>query len=122
MPEHPTRDDNETTTTRCPICRTPFIAVRRQRYCTNACRQIAYRRRHHTADPAVVLDPPAASRRDHTIYACSECDQRYLGQQWCPNCQHPCRRIGPGGICPHCDEPVAINEITGTREEGATTT
>jgi hypothetical protein len=58
MPEHPTRDDNETTTTRCPICRTPFIAVRRQRYCTNACRQIGYRRRHHTADPVVVLHPP----------------------------------------------------------------
>jgi hypothetical protein len=37
-----------------------------------------------------------------------ECEQRYLGEQWCVGCVRPCRRVGVGGLCPHCDEPVAI--------------
>ena len=114
MPDTPPRDDIETTTQPCPVCRTPFTAVRRQRYCTNACRQIAYRRRHHTAGPVDV--PPRAGRRDSTVYICGECDQRYLGEQWCPDCQRPCRRIGPGGTCPHCDEPVAAQDLLNTQD------
>ncbi len=109
MPDTPARDDNETTSNRCPICSTPFTAIRRQRYCTNACRQIAYRRRHHPPEPTIELPP--GSQRENTVYACDECDQRYHAQQWCPDCQRPCRRIGPGGTCPHCDEPVAVQEL-----------
>ena len=56
------------------------------------------------------------SRRPHpadtTIYQCPECGQRYLGQQRCDDCGTFCRRIGPGGPCPHCDEPVAIKDLT----------
>jgi hypothetical protein len=108
MPEPPSRDDNETTTT-CPVCASTFTPVRRQQYCTNACRQIAYRRRHHALQPVETLTP--ARRRDSTVYACDECEQRYLGQQWCPDCNRPCRRIGTGGNCPHCDEPVALTDL-----------
>jgi hypothetical protein len=36
---------------------------------------------------------------------------RYLGEQYCSDCRSFCRRIGPGGTCPHCDEPVAINDL-----------
>ncbi|HEX3219488.1 MAG TPA: hypothetical protein VNO31_15040 [Umezawaea sp.] len=109
MREPPSRDDNETTTARCPICNSGFTPIRRQRYCTNACRQIAYRRRHHSADPVEQL--PSTRHRDTTVYTCDHCEQRYLGQQWCPDCNRPCRRVGPGGICPHCDEPVAIQDL-----------
>ena len=35
-----------------------------------------------------------------------------LGEQRCPDCATFARRIGPGGPCPHCDEPVAITDLT----------
>ncbi|MGH3514229.1 MAG: DUF2614 family zinc ribbon-containing protein [Pseudonocardiaceae bacterium] len=50
-------------------------------------------------------------RRDTTIYACPDCDTRTLGQQRCPDCNTFTRRLGPGGHCPHCDEPVTVNEL-----------
>ena len=110
MPEHPSRDDNETTTKPCPVCGNTFTPIRRQTYCTNACRQVAHRRRHHQAEAATI--PAAAPRPSTTVYACPECEQRYLGQQWCPDCNRPCRRLGTGGNCPHCDEPVTIQDLT----------
>jgi hypothetical protein len=112
MPDPPSRDDNETTT--CPICHTAFTPVRRQLYCTNACRQVAWRRRHQPDDDVVDV-PTARPRREVTVYVCTECDQRYLGQQWCHDCNRPCARIGVGGHCPHCDEPVATQELIQTR-------
>jgi hypothetical protein len=117
MPEHPSRDDNETTTRHCPVCGIQFSPVRRQLYCTNACRQIAHRRRHHHAEPVDI--PAPVTRRDSTIYICQECEQRYLGEQWCPDCNRPCRRLGTGGSCPHCDEPVTIQDLTNTTEGAA---
>jgi hypothetical protein len=99
--------------TPCPVCATPFTPVRRQRYCSAACRQAAWRARHpaQTTPPPVVV-PPRASRRETTVYQCSECDTRYLGEQWCHDCNRPCVRLDFGGSCPHCDEPVAITDIT----------
>jgi hypothetical protein len=55
---------------------------------------------------------PRRTRREITIYQCAECDSRYLGEQWCRDCQRPCTRIDTGGLCPHCDEPVAISDLT----------
>ena len=97
-----------TTTLACPVCGAGFQPVRRQRYCSQPCRQAAYRRRL-PADPIIV--PPAVHRRDVTVYACTDCEQRYLGQQWCPDCQRPCVRVGVGGLCPTCDEPVAVEDL-----------
>ncbi len=57
---------------------------------------------------------PAGGRRANTVYACPECDTRYLGQQWCHDCNQPCVRIDRGGLCPHCDEPVTLNELLNT--------
>ncbi len=50
------------------------------------CRQAAYRCRR-PAEP--VLVPAAPRRRDVTVYACTNCEQRYLAEQWCPDCQRP---------------------------------
>jgi hypothetical protein len=60
----------------------------------------------------VITLPPATPRRNLTVYQCPGCDTRYLAQQWCPDCHRPAVRLGPGALCPHCDEPVTISDIT----------
>lgn len=54
--------------------------------------------------------------RGHTVYECPGCGERYLGQRRCEACGIFCSRIGPGGPCPHCAEPVAIQDITDTTQ------
>ena len=108
MTRPPPRDDTETIT--CPICQQSFTPTGRQRYCTSACRKTAYRRRHQ--DPLAPLPVPAARpRRDFTVYECPACELRLLGEQRCPDCRIFARRIGTGGPCPHCAEPVAIADL-----------
>lgn len=102
------RNDNEAIA--CPVCATAFTPIRRQRYCTPACRQAAWRARRPTPPPSTVV-PSRTHRRDNTVYQCPACDTRQLGQQWCHDCQRPCTRVDLGGLCPHCDEPVAISDI-----------
>jgi hypothetical protein len=103
----PPRDDAATIT--CPVCRQPFTRAGRQRYCSGACRKTAFRRRHH--DPPAIVVPAARPRREHTIYECPGCGQRLLGEQRCSDCALFARRVGPGGPCPHCAEPVAITDL-----------
>jgi hypothetical protein len=107
----PPRNDARNDTAACPACGQPFTPAGRRRWCSGACRQAAWRRRH-LATPAAAAPPPARPARDHTIYQCGDRGQRYLGQQWCHDCTTPCQRAGPGGACPHCDEPVAITDLT----------
>lgn len=115
-PAVPSGDDNATTSPEqplCPVCWTPFTRNRRQLYCSDPCRKTAWRRRH-TPAPAAPAVPAARRRRDVTIYACPDCNTRYAGTQWCHDCNRPCTRIGLGGPCPHCDEPVAITDLLDT--------
>jgi hypothetical protein len=108
----PPRNDIETTSP-CPVCGDVFRPIRRQRYCTDRCRQAAWRRRHTDSLAATSNPLPAGlTRRQVTVYGCPDCEQRYLGEQWCHDCQRPCRRIDVGGLCPNCDEPVAISDLT----------
>jgi hypothetical protein len=46
------------------------------------------------------------------VYQCPDCDARYLNERRCPDCNPFCRRIDHGGSCPHCDEPVALSDLT----------
>ncbi len=101
----PSRNDSETT--RCALCGTAFQPIGRQRFCGAACRQAAWRRRHPPQLPAI---PPRVPRQA-TVYSCPECETRYLGTQRCDPCGVFCKRVGPGGPCPHCDEPVAIADL-----------
>jgi hypothetical protein len=95
----------------CPGCGAALPSTR-ARYCSAACKQRAYRLRHR--DPAPPSpNPTSRPNRAQTIYVCPDCDTRYLGQQRCPDCQRFCRRLGPGGACPHCDEPVLLAELLG---------
>ncbi len=91
-------------------CQHPIPAGHGRRYCSPRCRQAGYRRRHTTTPQPPPL-PPTRPRRDTTIYACPDCDTRTLGQQRCPDCNTFTRRLGPCGHCPHCDEPVTVNEL-----------
>lgn len=115
-------DDDITTTTpeqlRCPVCWTSFTRIRRQRFCSDNCRKTAWARQRTHATLAQAAQPvvSAARRRDVTVYSCPACDIRYYGQQWCPECNQPCTRAGLGGLCPHCDEPVAINDLLDPQE------
>lgn len=82
----------------------------RQRYCSQACRQRAYRHRQPHPDQL----PPAAPTgrpRARGIYQCPDCQTRYVGHQRCPDCNIFCTRVGTGGTCPHCDEPVTLDDL-----------
>lgn len=93
----------------CPWCGSGFVPSGRRRYCSNACRQASYRARCTAeATPATPV-----ARPDAMVYECPSCEQRYLGLRRCEDCNLFCRRIGPGGLCPHCDEPVAHGDLGG---------
>jgi hypothetical protein len=62
---------------------------------------------------AVPADRP---RREHTVYECGDCGQRLLGEQRCPDCATFALRVGPGGPCPHCFEPVAVADLMEARQ------
>ncbi|MBA2497513.1 MAG: hypothetical protein H0V33_10550 [Acidimicrobiia bacterium] len=99
---NPVRDDTATAT--CGSCGQPFDRTGRQRFCSTACRQAAWRQKR-----AAPVEPAVA--KPDTVYACDDCDTRYLGEQRCDECNRWCRRIGPGGTCPCCDEPVALADL-----------
>ena len=105
MADQPSRNDGVTIA--CPVCARAFVPAGRQRFCSAACRQAAWRRRHPTPVPSL----PARLAKPATVYECPACGTRFLGQQRCEECQQFCRRIGPGGMCPHCEEPVAFVDL-----------
>jgi hypothetical protein len=94
----------------CPVCQGAFTPVGRRKFCSDACKAAAYRRRRDAARPAISL-PKSQPRRPITIYECDNCGYRALAEQRCPDCSTFMRKIGLGGECPHCFEPVAITEL-----------
>jgi hypothetical protein len=103
---------HDTVTMPCPVCQRRFTPAGRRKFCSDACRAAAYRRRRdaHQASPPTL--PKAQPRRPVTVYECNNCGARALGQQRCEDCATFTRRVGIGGCCPSCDEPVAITELT----------
>lgn len=110
----PSRNDTRNDThRRCGACGQTFTPTGRRAWCSDACRQAAWRRRHQPDHPPVEL-PPTRRRRDTTVYECGDCGLRLLGTQRCDDCGTFMRRLGTGGLCPRCDEPIATNELTNT--------
>lgn len=101
---------NDSVTITCPVCQRPFTPQGKRRWCSEGCRVAAWRRRRQQAGPAITL-PPARPRRPITVYECDSCATRAVGQQRCNECGTFMRKIGLGGPCPHCDEPVAVTEL-----------
>lgn len=95
---------NDTATTVCGQCATSYVPVGRQQWCSPACRQAAWRRQRVL--PRTVLAPVG-----DIVYQCPDCETRYLNERRCADCNTWCRNIGPGGNCPHCDEPVATRDL-----------
>ena len=108
MVEVPSRNDGVTIA--CARCGQPFVPSGRRRFCSAACRQAFWRQHHPTPLPSL----PARVPQPSTIYECPLCDARFLGEQRCPDCGIFCRRVGPGGSCPHCAEPVALIDLIPT--------
>lgn len=108
MPEIPLRHDPVTIP--CPICARLITPTGKRRYCTDACKAAAYRRRHQATTTPVIV-PPTRPRKPITVYECDACGTRALGEQHCDQCRTFMRRVGIGGHCPHCDEPVAITDL-----------
>ncbi len=102
------RDDTATIT--CAVCGSAFARSGRRRHCSTACRQAAWRRRRHAAAPVPEL-PPAVPAKPFTVYECPECGTRVLGEQRCEECRTFMRKLGRGGTCPCCDEPVTVDEL-----------
>jgi len=101
------RDDTATiatTTTTCLRCGVAFDRLGRQRFCSTVCRQSAWRQRR-----SAPIEPIVA--KAETVYECPECDARYIGEQRWDGATGWSRRVGPGGCCPNCLEPVAIADI-----------
>ena len=55
--------------------------------------------------------PKSQPRRPITVYECDGCGNRALGEQRCPDCSTFMRKIGIGGECPCCDEPISVTEL-----------
>ena len=107
-PPNPSCHDRVTTT--CPVCQRSFTPVGRQAYCCGACRAAAYRRRRDNARPPVTV-PAARPRRPLTVYECDHCGARAVGEQHCADCATFTRRVGTGGTCPCCEQPITVNEL-----------
>jgi hypothetical protein len=101
---------NDSATITCPVCQRPFTPQGKRRWCSEGCRVAAWRRRRQQAGPTITL-PPARPRRPITVYQCDSCGTRAVGQQRCDECGTFMHKIGLGGPCPHCDEPVAVTEL-----------
>ena len=104
----------------CPVCSARLPSTRAH-FCSAVCRQRAYRfRQAVTARPTgQIPDAPRAQRQRPadlkalTIYECPSCQERFLGQQRCSDCNRFCRSLGLGGACPECDHPIVLAELLG---------
>jgi len=104
----PSRNGSVTAT--CGVCGGPLPSGRTRAWCSDACRQAAWRRRHQPVAAPPEL-PAARPRRQATVYECAGCGTRLLGEQRCEQCATFMHRVGPGGTCPSCDEPIATSEL-----------
>ncbi|GAC1599157.1 MAG: hypothetical protein NVS3B21_25470 [Acidimicrobiales bacterium] len=103
---------NDEVTMACPVCATPFVASGRRRYCRDACRVAAHRRRHAVIQAVTAL-PAGRRRKDTTVYGCAGCGARSVGEQRCADCGTFMSRVGIGGLCTCCEEPLTVDELMG---------
>jgi hypothetical protein len=47
----------------------------------------------------------------HTVYECSQCGERLVGERRCSSCNVFCRARGLGGRCAECDHPILLAEL-----------
>jgi|SRR5579859_3970517 len=100
----------------CLMCGRPRPSPR-ARYCTRACQQRSYRLRPQTPIADLTTVRQALQFRKalvaHTIYECSGCGERFLGERRCGDCNLFARALGVGGACPECDAPLLLEDLLG---------
>jgi len=94
----------------CPVCQGTFAPSGAKLFCGKLCRDTAYRRRKQSA-PRPIKVLPIRPRRAVTVYECDGCGERSLGSQRCEQCRNFMRKLGLGGLCPHCNEPVTVFDL-----------
>jgi hypothetical protein len=57
---------------------------------------------------ATTITAPAPASQ--LLYECTDCGERSTERR-CEECNLFNRRLGAGGHCPHCDEPVLVTEL-----------
>jgi hypothetical protein len=99
----------------CLMCTRPPASAR-ARYCSPACRQRSFRLRRVQAEAIDDRRLRAELRRRgalvaHTVYECSDCGERFVGERRCSSCNRFCRALGLGGRCSECDEPLLLADL-----------
>lgn len=110
MPDTPSGNGTVTAAS-CPVCAAPLPGGRARLWCSPRCRQAAYRRRHQPEPTAPPVLPASVDRTATGVYECPGCGERLAGQRRCPDCNLYARRLGTGGHCPACHEPITIEEL-----------
>jgi ribosomal protein L32 len=64
-------------------------------------------------DPAILRKQLQRQRllKTHTVYECSSCGERFLGERRCPDCNLYARSVGLGGSCPDCDTIILLADF-----------
>jgi rubrerythrin len=100
----------------CLVCGKALVS-QRARYCSRAHQQLAFRLRHRAELPDLQQLRHALQRRPavvaQTVYECSNCGERFVGERRCPECHLYSRAIGLGGHCPECDTPLLLVDLLG---------
>jgi hypothetical protein len=99
----------------CPLCPAPLPSSR-ARYCSAACRQRSFRLRRIQLAAIDDRQLRAELRRRgalvaHTVYECSVCGERMVGDRRCAQDNLFCRALRLGGRCSECDEPILLAEL-----------
>ena len=107
----------------CPMCDRTFPVQGRGRYCGPTCRQRAFRVRHRQANQPTLTWLTADLRQaqrliQQTVYECTSCSQRFLGERRCGDCNRMCRKVGLGGECSSCADILTIADLLGVYLEG----
>jgi hypothetical protein len=97
------------------VCERPLGSAR-ARYCSAACRQRSFRLRHVQLAAVDDRQLRAELRRRgavvaHTVYECSVCGDRQVGERRCVQDNVFCRALGLGGRCGECDEPILLADL-----------
>jgi hypothetical protein len=107
----------------CPVCGRTFPIDGRGIYCEPKCRQRAYRLRHRQSHGPLLTELTNRLRREQrliaqTVYECPTCQERFLGERRCGECNQWCRNMGVGGHCSDCDEILTIADLLGVDLQG----
>lgn len=105
----------------CLVCG-KALASTRARYCSRAHQQQAFRLRHQVGPPDLQRLRDELHRRRAvtavTVYECSSCGERRVGDRRCPDCNLYSRAVGLGGHCPECDTPLLLVDLLGEEVVG----